>query len=529
MGMCFSLEFEDESTPFQGTVELNPTFEDLHEGKPGCVIPKPELRAITVGQLNKLTKHVKRRCEPEEWADSRDPSNKFTPETFNLYAMDVYVIRPATEARECAYVELVAICAQPPKWFCSHWWGEPVLDFVACVVTHALDHGYSLEGSKNDPTAGYWVCAYANNQWDLTSVNAPTLKETSFYKALKLAEGAVSILDSGGMCFARVWCSYECSVVLTQIEGLKYEVYTANEHDSKNYAGESRPRSAVGIIDGLGMRDEHNDEDAEDKALREVHFPVGLAKQAFQLTLETAQASVEADRVKILNTIAEQADLAATPPETHKRYDALNAILRGRFAIVALRGLLEAGQPIEQAAKLLKGCGRRKLELGFKGVDAFDAHAMQLIAQNLPAAELEELDMARGGLEARHMPALAQVLEVSKMKALNLEYNNIQVPGAKALGEALAMNKSLTSLNLYYNSVGDAGAEVLSEALKTNSTLQTLNLEDNNIQADGAKALGEALSTNKSLTSLNLRSNGLNEEAKAQLHKAVREGLTVHI
>ena len=181
------LKLEDESTPFQGTVELNPTFEDLHEGKPGCVIPKPELRAITVGQLNKLTKHVERRCEPEEWADSRNPRNKFTAQTFNLYAMDAYIVRPATKARKCAYVELVAICAQPPKWFCSHWWGEPVLDFVACVVTHALDHGYSLEGSKNDPTTAYWVCAYANNQWDLTSVNAPTLKETSFYKASVLA------------------------------------------------------------------------------------------------------------------------------------------------------------------------------------------------------------------------------------------------------------------------------------------------------------------------------------------------------
>ena len=120
---------------------------------------------------------------------------------------------------------------------------------------------------------------------------------------------------------------------------------------------------------------------------------------------------MEADRVKILNTIAEQADLAAEPPETHERYDALNAILRGRFAIVALRGLLAAGEPIEQAAKLLKGSGRRKLELGFKGVEAFDANAMQLIAQNLPP-ELEELDMARGGLEDSHMQPLADALRV---------------------------------------------------------------------------------------------------------------------
>ena len=139
-----------------------------------------------------------------------------------------------------------------------------------------------------------------------------------------------------------------------------------------------------------------------------------LAKQAFQLTLETAQASVEADRVKILNTIAEQADLAAEPPKTHKHYDTLNAILRGRFAIVALRGLLAAGEPIELAAKLLKGSGRRKLELGFKGLEAFDAKAMQLIAQNLPP-ELEELDMQSGGLAESHMAALAHALEASKI------------------------------------------------------------------------------------------------------------------
>ena len=136
-----------------------------------------------------------------------------------------------------------------------------------------------------------------------------------------------------------------------------------------------------------------------------------LAKQAFQLTLETAEASVEADRVKILNTIAEQANLDAKPPKTHERYDALNAILRGRFAIVALRGLLAAGETIELAAKLLKGSGRRTLELGFDGVEAFDANAMQLIAQNLPP-ELEELDMAGGGLTKSHMQPLADALRV---------------------------------------------------------------------------------------------------------------------
>ena len=301
------IKLEDESTPFEGEFKLNPTFKDLHENRPGCVIPETELRAATVRQLEAVAKHIKRRCEAEGWADNQDPSTKLTAKTVNLYSANEYVIRPATEERKCAYIELVALCAQQPKWFCSHWWGEPVLDFVDCVVTHAMDHGYSLEGCKHyDPTATYWVCAYANNQWDLVdSVNAPTLEETSFYKALKLAKGAVSILDKGGMCFKRVWCSYECSVVLTKIKELKYEVYTAKEHDSKDWKHKSHPRLAVGIIDGLGMREQTGkDEDPEDKFLRFRHFPIELLKQAFQVTLETAQASKEADRVKILNTIA---------------------------------------------------------------------------------------------------------------------------------------------------------------------------------------------------------------------------------
>ena len=96
----------------------------------------------------------------------------------------------------------------------------------------------------------------------------------------------------------------------------------------------------------------------------------------------------------------------------------LNAILRGRFAIVALPGLLKAGEPIEQAAMLLKGCGRRKLELSFKGVEGFDAHAMQLIAHNLPPT-LEELNMQYGGLKAEHAPALATALSaLTKLSTL---------------------------------------------------------------------------------------------------------------
>ena len=27
--------------------------------------------------------------------------------------------------------------SQKPKWFVSHWWGEPVMDFITCLEEHA--------------------------------------------------------------------------------------------------------------------------------------------------------------------------------------------------------------------------------------------------------------------------------------------------------------------------------------------------------------------------------------------------------
>ena len=41
--------------------------------------------------------------------------------------------------------------------FVSHWWGEPVVQFTACVEKHSHHR-------KLSPMVAYWVCAYANNQ-----------------------------------------------------------------------------------------------------------------------------------------------------------------------------------------------------------------------------------------------------------------------------------------------------------------------------------------------------------------------------
>ena len=53
--------------------------------------------------------------------------------------------------------------------------------------------------------------------------------------------------------------------------------------------------------------------------------------------------------------------------------------------------------------------------------------------------------------------------------------------GAKAIGEALKVNTSLTSINLGHNNIGDEGGKAIEEALRVNTSLTWIGLSHNNI------------------------------------------------
>ena len=154
------------------------------------------------------------------------------------------------------------------------------------------------------------------------------------------------------------------------------------------------------------------------------------------------------DRVKILNTIAGQSDLAATPRTTHPSYDALNALLRGRFAKAALRPLLTAGESIEGVVSLVKGSSLKRMQLSFNFLKGFDAAQMRLIATNLPP-ELEELDCLLGGFKPEHIVVLADALKTHKLLTTwNLNGNFCDSEGGMAVADMLRTNTSLTSLKI---------------------------------------------------------------------------------
>ena len=102
--------------------------------------------------------------------------------------------------------QLVADGPQRPRWFVSHWWGEAVRDFIACLLQHAEDRF-----QENHLDVPYWVCAYANNQHMLADVIRVDPRESSFFKAMKLGEVLTLGLGLISAATSRVFVSYHAA------------------------------------------------------------------------------------------------------------------------------------------------------------------------------------------------------------------------------------------------------------------------------------------------------------------------------
>lgn len=157
---------------------------------------------ITLRQLRQLREQIYRRCVPEGWT-SAFSKQKLTPESVTLYDVMEWYIKPETKPNTCSYIELLVaqvdpraapVRSQQPVWFVSHWWGEPVVEFISCIEAHVKDRGLS----EDTP---YWVCAYANNQHQLDELSDPM--QSPFCKALRKTRGTITVLDKEGVTFVR--------------------------------------------------------------------------------------------------------------------------------------------------------------------------------------------------------------------------------------------------------------------------------------------------------------------------------------
>eukprot|EP00931_Biecheleriopsis_adriatica_P023252 TRINITY_DN14724_c0_g1_i1.p1 TRINITY_DN14724_c0_g1~~TRINITY_DN14724_c0_g1_i1.p1 ORF type:complete len:502 (+),score=101.79 TRINITY_DN14724_c0_g1_i1:37-1506(+) len=390
--------------------------------KKSTVIPDAAERAITLRQLKAVYAEIEKRCVKEQWVSTGGPSagQPLKPEEVNLYDAMKYFILPATGDEQCSYVELVAKGPQKPLYFVSHWWGEPVRDFVLCLEQHAEDH-------KLDEDTAYWVCAYANNQYNLLHDVSADPSQSAFHAAIQQSKGTVSIVDKQGIVFSRVWCVYEIWLSST-IANYTFECYTAHHHEIWG-----SKREAVGLVEGCAFHNNkvhniHNQKHGDRefpgyKTQREAHFPKDLLNKCVQLSLETAQATVEQDRRSILNTIAGRKgnELTKDPPADHDGYVKVNRLVRGKFANQTLMAGLKSA-PEERA----------------RYMDALKYSPMTSLFVDVPGDLAEEAQL-------QLVDSLPPVLESMVMRGCSVMSEGLgKLPNLKSLN--LSQSGKLTSL-----------------------------------------------------------------------------------
>ena len=464
-------------------------FADLASAPGGCFrIVDTAQRAITLEQLERILRHVAGRmgCElkvvknygvnvtckrmaasswrrahlahdGERWLGSRQRAGRFTPTSIsfdevNLYDTNKYVIGPATAAPRCSMVELMASEEQPPDYFVSHFWAEPILDFFKCLLVHSwarrleekrgYHNGQEMGGPDDDYDAHplylggrsprYWVCAHANNQHDLASELVTDLAQTSFARALRspTTKGAVSVVDSSAGCYGRIWCVYELYRSLVgSSEGYTYDMVTATEWDQEKVGR----HGAVAITDGLSAQQY----DADQKREQEEAFPLELLEAGIRFLCLAGQASVEKDRERIVIDIGNQSNT-------------LDATVHGVVASGALRRALEAGGP--RAAAFLEAVRHghvRKLQLALQDsntdrVETVDTVETWLqVVGALDTIATKELSM-QTGLQA--LPGL------SFGRLTSLTSIDMRECGVTSLPEGLFGGlTSLTSIDMSYS------------------------------------------------------------------------------
>jgi len=306
-------------------------------------IPEPADRGMMVGQLQKVLAHIERRLAKEKWRCMRPPT--FKPETVaqlaacTMYDAVKHVVLPATVMQQCTLVELMATVKggakgeQLPSWFVSQWWGEPVVELVACITTHEKD--------RKMKKGAYWVCACAHNQWKVDIMLAEDPAEASFHKVMSIVKGTLTVVDKDGVFFSRTACLYE-SYVTMKLGRAEYlwDIYSAGCQ-----------RKEIDVVVAAGLTDGLAEVDAADwrrKNRREAAFPLTPIRSSVYIALETSAACKESDRLHILNRMIGSEDLSAPlPGGCHPTWDELNHALRGKFAAAFLRKVFMDGALIE--------------------------------------------------------------------------------------------------------------------------------------------------------------------------------------
>lgn len=510
-------------------------------GGAGCTIGRTELRGITLTQLERLLDAVRARCAAGEpwWTlveDERGKRWEASPlrvSEVNLYHINQTLTKPATRARKCSLVELMASTEQRPAYYASHAWSEPLVRTLRCLRQHARDRSYDADTSV-------WICAFANNQHELMHAVTAEPRDSSFVRAIRAARGVVTIVDAQRSFFSRAWCGFEAfEATIGAPASYLYDVYTASAEGEAEAEAEDEDEpeqpfgeQALRLSDGVLPT-----ESAFIKAKMDERFPVDITERALGFEIERSRASVPSDHAAILAHV-----------RAHSSTRALDATVRARFLVAAMPTLLsrEGGvRKVEAALGDLAASQLRRVSLHFRtapGVGVpFGARAapptpagwvggaltprlprtlqeLTLHSANSPDVGARVAEWIRGGAGADSPPPL---------RLLELPDCAIGDAGARALSAALpAVRHTLEVLGLGSNQLGDEGVCDVATALRGSTVLVSLALDNNRIGDRGAVEIVRALLSSgppSALRSLELWNNSVADGGADALARALRE------
>lgn len=241
-------------------------------------------------------------------------------------------ILPLTAPRECSFTELVAVAAQPPNWFCSHFWGTAFQCTVMMVNFHAQSHGL------NEETA-YWLCPFANNQHDLTELGGEVM-ETPFARAIlhKDCTGTLVLCDGNASPMMRAWCILELFVTTQRAPHKRFDISAMIDEGAQRYGNGHVVPAGPALRMDLG-----NGRAKEMTSSGEGWFPDCVALAGAQMNVVNAKATLPRDRDAILRILAGIEDDSSRAPTTCERYEKVNVCVRRRFLPAAIYKLAMDG------------------------------------------------------------------------------------------------------------------------------------------------------------------------------------------
>ena len=94
----------------------------------------------------------------------------------SMYYISSNLVQPLTKRSQSSYAEL----AGPSRgsWFISHYWGTPFRQTVDAICHHAKQ-----QGAVDWQSTTYWICTFANNQWQAQNWSFTTLYNSCIHNS----------------------------------------------------------------------------------------------------------------------------------------------------------------------------------------------------------------------------------------------------------------------------------------------------------------------------------------------------------